>query len=631
MQILHQHTRLMGAAAQRENDLVMAMPPHEREARYHSARVEAVLGGKNRSEGLRELGLSDRITDPAVLLFRLAKRSRETRMREGEFTWSYLPESRLAELQEMPVANLTRDEPELARALPLRPWQRKETLRKTLRVRILKIDRQHRLLAIRASAMLVALIRERYFRMDLDGHASRYGILDPLPLDILPRRLGDALAGPSGIGNPRIAGERPLFPDRPVARIGRRTPPGHDVESVAAEFLWRADSMARSPSGVPPEPVLALADRVMPELTRRQREAIARALTRRLALWWGPPGTGKSWTARTYITALAGEAVRSRRPLRIAVTALTWVEIDNIARRLPALFARAGIADGVHLSRLASSRTVQGLDPALERHLTVMGDTTDPGRWTLESRLRRAAGVTVVAGTVHQLHRLGHPAGLREYFDVLLIDEASQLDVAHAAIAFSKLARGARVTVVGDPRQMPPIHPIPPSKGLEHLVGSVYDFFSRYRCHEGPGFAPEPVMLNRSFRSSREIVAFVREAGYGEDLKAAGGNAGLRIRTVGSVATGRSVGWPPDLPFSPAYARILDPADPLVAVLHDDRFSSQRNDAEAGLAAGLVLALFHAGLADPETRRPYSATESFRRGVGIVTPHRAQQAAISLA
>lgn len=60
----------------------------------------------------------------------------------------------------------------------------------------------------------------------------------------------------------------------------------------------------------------------------------------------------------------------------------------------------------MRLNQLASSRTVQGLDPALDRHLTVMGNATDPGRRTLEDRLRRAAGVTVVAGTVHQLYKL---------------------------------------------------------------------------------------------------------------------------------------------------------------------------------------------------------------------------------
>ena len=137
-------------------------------------------------------------------------------------------------------------------------------------------------------------------------------------------------------------------------------------------------------------------------------------------------------------------------------------------------------------------------------------------------------------------------------------------------------------------------------------------------------------MLNRSFRSNREIVAFVREAGYGDDLEAADANAGLRLSTVQDIETALPADWPEQLPFSGCFARILVPDDPLIAVVHNDRYSSQRNDSEADLAAGLVLSLFRAGLCDLDLGdgRPYSPKDFLRKGVGIVTPHRAQQAAV---
>ena len=177
---------------------------------------------------------------------------------------------------------------------------------------------------------------------------------------------------------------------------------------------------------------------------------------------------------------------------------------------------------------------------------------------------------------------------------------------------------------------MAPIHPLEAPEGLEHLLGSVYDFFRHYRRHERPDFAIEPVMLNRSFRSNREIVAFVREAGYGEDLEAAGRNAGLRIATVAPIPVAEPADWPEQLPWSPNLAAILSPDEPLAAVVHNDRFSSQRNDEEADLAASLVLALYRAGLHDLEgaDSQLYSPDDFFRRGIGIVTPHRAQQAAV---
>jgi DNA replication ATP-dependent helicase Dna2 len=103
-QILFQHSRLMAAAQQLEIDLLMAMPPHEREARFRSARVEVVLQGVERREGLTAIGLAHRVADSSVVLFRLSVRSREARLKEGEYTWSFLPEADLPQLQDMTVA-----------------------------------------------------------------------------------------------------------------------------------------------------------------------------------------------------------------------------------------------------------------------------------------------------------------------------------------------------------------------------------------------------------------------------------------------------------------------------------------------------------------------------------------------
>jgi hypothetical protein len=53
---------------------------------------------------------------------------------------------------------------------------------------------------------------------------------------------------------------------------------------------------------------------------------------------------------------------------------------------------------------------------------------------------------------------------------------------------------------------MPPIHPIEAPEGAAHLVGSIYDFYPRYRETE-PERPASPLMLDRSF-GTVEIVAF---------------------------------------------------------------------------------------------------------------------------
>ena len=103
-QIVFQHARLMAAAQQLEIDLLMAMPPHEREARFRSARVESILIDESRRQALLASGLESRTGDRSVYVFRLSERSREARMKEGEYTWSFLPEADLPMLQNLTVA-----------------------------------------------------------------------------------------------------------------------------------------------------------------------------------------------------------------------------------------------------------------------------------------------------------------------------------------------------------------------------------------------------------------------------------------------------------------------------------------------------------------------------------------------
>lgn len=303
-------------------------------------------------------------------------------------------------------------------------------------------------------------------------------------------------------------------------------------------------------------------------------------------------------------------------------TAVTWVAIDHVARKLPKILQDLGIADRVILVRLLG-KSGGNVAPEMEDYVLPMQDDTFPQRVRLEAALQERNTLVLVASTVDQLSKLG-PQIVSPLFDLMLVDEASQVDVAHAVVAFTKLADGARVTVVGDDLQMAPIHPIDPPEGAEHLVGSIFDFYRHYR-----GGDMDRTMLDRSFRSNREIVDFVKLAGY-PDLHASPRTERLRFAAAAPLPSARPATWPEDLSWSPAFSAILDPNEPLAAVVHADRFSSQRNQEEADLVAGLVLTLFEAGLMDIDAGNAtmLSPTDFFRKGIGIVTPHRAQQAAV---
>jgi DNA replication ATP-dependent helicase Dna2 len=94
--------------------------------------------------------------------------------------------------------------------------------------------------------------------------------------------------------------------------------------------------------------------------------------------------------------------------------------------------------------------------------------------------------------------------------------------------------------------------------------------------------------------------------------------------------SGRAARFPGEMAWSDGYDFVLQAEEPLVAVVNSDIYSSQRNQEEADLVVGLVWRLYDRGLLDLEHRneRPYSPADFFDRGVGICTPHRAQQAAV---
>jgi hypothetical protein len=107
------------------------------------------------------------------------------------------------------------------------------------------------------------------------------------------------------------------------------------------------------------------------------------------------------------------------------------------------------------------------------------------------------------------------------------------------------------------------------------------------------------------------------------------------------VVIARRVGWPSWLHWTPEWAALLDPSQAAVCFVYREGRSSQWNEFEADGVAALVW-LLHGALGDqlrnevdPTTGRVklasdrrYSHADFWSKGVGIVTPHRAQQALI---
>jgi hypothetical protein len=170
-----------------------------------------------------------------------------------------------------------------------------------------------------------------------------------------------------------------------------------------------------------------------------------------------------------------------------------------------------------------------------------------------------------------------------ELFDLVLMDEASQMDVAHAILPFCAMAAESRLVLAGDDKQLGPIQKAEPPEGLEDMVGSIYNYFA-----DRHGITPEK--LNINYRSSKEIVDFCRHAGYDEEFRAR--HPDLKLGLTEPLPDSEPTGWPKNLIWQPEWNAILRSDRPVGGFLYDDTVSGQSNPFEADSIAGASLVAF---------------------------------------
>ncbi|MBN1426470.1 AAA family ATPase [Candidatus Fermentibacteria bacterium] len=213
-----------------------------------------------------------------------------------------------------------------------------------------------------------------------------------------------------------------------------------------------------------------------PGLDLSQERAATEALSHRLTLIHGPPGTGKTLVLAAVVKALAS------RGQSVLITAFTHRAIDNVLQAVMAADPKTPV---VKLGRRSAD-----LDPAIP--------CTQPHRLGFSRR------VAVIGSTVFALTRLPR----EKRFDVVIIDEAGQLPLAHAAVA---LARGRESAVLaGDHRQLPPVF------SATHLdttaASSVFGHLAALYPHR-------MFMLQKSYRLPPGLCRFPSEAFYGAQLQ----------------------------------------------------------------------------------------------------------------
>ena len=629
-QLWYAFARLNVALAEIEVHQIRAMPAHERAARFHSARLTHRLRGPAEAAALATLGVPAR---PGRRVYQIAADSRDVKAKVGDFSFALALETCDGFLDGSIALTVRGTTLEASYADPSFWNTRVES---ATQVTIAALDRTAGLIALDTTTRFPAFMTD----LQTAGIADfeRDVVLDPVHGDYFLRKL---LAALRAVGNPPLARASrfvALTQAATTAPTAGRPPRGANATALtpAADFIWNAGAMAAAPVARDLDPVRAWLAANGLDLNPTQWQAWADALSCRARLVWGPPGTGKSRTVRAIVVGAILEAHAAGRPLRVLVTAFTYNAIDNVLTdvgndlhrllpQCPTYRVRSRYQVTPPAAILGAGLDTEVNPSAPEQNLT-----------RLQAALDGRADLVVAGGPPEQVYNLlprsGNDIAMQQWFDLIVVDEASQMDVGHLILPLCALAAGGSVVLAGDPLQLPPIQPAEAPAGLEHLVGSAYEFFRQMH-----GVPQSPLGVN--YRSNETLVALARRSGYQQSLSSF--SPDLRVELLAPLPSSRPADWPASLHWCPEWASLLDPDQPAVCFVYDDGRSSQRNEFEAEAVAALLWLLHGrvayrlrrenrpgAGAAWPPSVAAYSPEDFWLKAVGVVTPHRAQQALI---
>ncbi|MGB3327443.1 MAG: DEAD/DEAH box helicase, partial [Thermomicrobiales bacterium] len=335
----------------------------------------------------------------------------------------------------------------------------------------------------------------------------------------------------------------------------------------------------------------------------------------------GPPGTGKSYSTAFAIFARLQGAMAAGLDCRVVVSckthAATNVLLKNV-RDVQEKLARIAAAHpdiwrdffddrllAVPLFRHAQRDAEPLPSPIqmLDREKATAWNTiaADDSRWCVLGATPGGLYKLVTGRFARAKGLFGH-----ELVDLVVLDEASQMNLPEAVMATLPLRLHGRLVVVGDHRQMPPIVKNDWGREVRRSFQEFRAFDSLFLALLGLDPAPPIVRFAESFRLHAVMAEFLREEIYRHD-------------GIPYFSRRREELPAPKHPAPDAFVRAaLDPEQPLTVIVHDEEESQHRNRFEQDLIAPILEAL----------AAPDGYGLDAVKGMGVVVPHRAQRAAL---
>lgn len=339
-----------------------------------------------------------------------------------------------------------------------------------------------------------------------------------------------------------------------------------------------------------------------------------------IVLVQGPPGTGKSYATAFAVLARMQGALAAGQEYRVVMSCKTHAATDVLLHNILLvrdILARARDAHpdlfDRHFDERLLAMPIYRFRPRDQPPAGIIGVPVDreQPKGSPHAYNRFASEPYAVIGDapagIYRLikDRFDNQLHGRGFAHCLVLDEASQMSLPEATMAAMAIRPGSQVIVVGDPRQMPPI--------VKHdWEREPRRTFQEFRAYESlysalQPVASRPIKFAESFRLHADMAEFLRQGIYRHD--------GINYYS-------RRHDQLPALAIDDEFvAAVLDPAHPLVVVVHDEQHSQTRNEFEQRLLIPVLEVLVD----------PAQFNLDALAGIGVVVPHRAQRAAFRAA
>ncbi len=389
--------------------------------------------------------------------------------------------------------------------------------------------------------------------------------------------------------------------------------------------------------------------KIAPTPDPSQKEAIKNSLYNIISAILGPPGTGKSQTIAAFIDEYVIRRTKQNKSIKILITSFSYaalrVIIDKI-RKSKDIFGKQTPSSKLQMIFIHSS--TQNPIPKIPKCRDIDDLMKDGNTWKLNGKPRSVTNTIlleeslennfIIFANAHQLYHLTERVADNFAFDLIFVDEASQMPADYfmsslqfikkpkitiekptdmlskklindknlidpLIIANNKISPESltKIVIVGDHNQLSPVRVKKPPKNLELILDNVFRYYV-----EGHNISSKQLKVN--YRSHKDIVEFTSLLGLYEDLQAYEQNAKSTLQ--GNLSNINKL-W---------LKEILLPKRVACSIIHNEQFEIGISLFEAQIVAEIVKGFYI--MVAPSNRK--EEIRFWSEQVGVVAPHNAQ-------